>query len=89
MDKYTDFLIRIGGEEIVFRHSALSVKEFMELEQEFIYDFYGFQGIKKSEIQSLQLAPGPYVHIFFRQHGRTHRDLSELWGWVATEGIKR
>lgn len=75
MNEYTDFIIALrNGEEIMFRHNAKSVREFVEQDGEIIYDIYESQCIKKCEIMSVRLNPIPFAIYHFEENDST------IWG---------
>lgn len=82
MGDYTNFIVKVDGEEIEFSHAAKSVREFRELEDEVIYDVFESQSINKNEISSVRLNPRVYALGYLEAFGRTHRDLTDLWNWV-------
>ncbi|RHW31506.1 hypothetical protein D1B31_22130 [Neobacillus notoginsengisoli] len=88
MNDYTDFLVHVGNKEIEFRHPAPSVYEFLNQSQELIFDYYGTQCIRKSEIRSVRLSPLPYALLFLEANGRPFSHQTELWDWVALEKQK-
>jgi hypothetical protein len=60
MRSYTDFIVIVGNKEIEFRHSAQTVREFFELQNEIIFDYCESQWVRKSEIVSVRLDPRPF-----------------------------
>lgn len=85
---YTDYIVKImGKEEFSFRHYAPSIFDLLSEEDEFIFDIYESQWIRKSEIIYVRYDPRPYVAIFYKAHGRFHKDLTELWEWVEDQEI--
>lgn len=60
MREYTDFILSIGGQDIEFRHVAKSVRDFLELTEEIIFDYYESQCVRKSDISAVRLDPRPF-----------------------------
>jgi hypothetical protein len=83
----TDFIIKLAGNKdgVEFRHTAPTIRDFLSIEDEFIFDLYESQYIRKSEIASVKLDPRPYMAYFMASHGRIHRSLTELWEWVDNQ----
>jgi len=82
MISFTDFIVRVGSEEIEFRHQAKSVRDFLLQEDEIIYDIFETQTLKKKEVISVRLSPAPYAFGYMCKFRRSHSDLTELWTWV-------
>lgn len=83
---YTDFNVKLPGKEIVFRHSAKSVREFLSLEDDIIYDVYGVKAIKKREIISVELNPIPFAIGYMVAHQRQPKNMTDMWEWVHKTG---
>lgn len=79
---YTDFIVRVGGVEVEFRHEAKTVGEFFNSKDGMIYDVFGSQMIKRSDISSVRLDPRPYAKGYMAAFGRSHDGLISLWVWV-------
>lgn len=84
MRDYTAFLIRVESKEILFCHEVRSVPEFWMLEDEIIYDYFGLQGVKRSEISHVRLCLGPFGIAHFHKFGRAVGGESNLFAWVVT-----
>lgn len=85
MRSFTDFLVKTRGSgEIDFRHTARTVDEFLSLEGEFIYDIYGLQCIKKSEITFISESLAPFALGHLKKFHCAHGGRYNLLSWVGT-----
>lgn len=85
MRSFTDFIVKTRGSgEIDFRHTARTVDELLSVEDEFIYDIYGFQCVKKSEITFVSESLAPYAIGYLKKFNCNHGNRYNLLSWVRT-----
>lgn len=69
MSCVTDFVVKAAGSpEVVIRHTAQSVEEFLSLEDDYISDIYGHVYVRRSEIVVVKESYTPYVIGFIKEH---------------------
>lgn len=81
---FTDFIVWVnGGQVLEFRHSANSVHELWLVQDEIIFDIYGSQGVRRSDIRMIHLDPRPYFKEFYRVFGYIPQGYRrELWDFI-------
>lgn len=80
--EYTVFNVRIPGKELVFRHTAANVSEFISIRDDLIIDAFGVQAVRKADIISVELNPVPYRFAYFNIHNEWPGNEQKLWKWV-------